>query len=560
MNFSTIRAKLTLVAATATLAFGAIITVSLVGLSEVERQKVVLDEIHRDVGTLGGMRLALSDLVLAAMDSIIDKDEGRISAERTAIIAENERILLAGVDAARRIDGLLGDIDLSANFRDDIVALATSIRVDLARLIERGAPDADYAAIDDVIDGAGERLGADLAALSIRGDQLMRDSLLAFEEDTATAMQMQATAAAFAGVLVLGLIIVIRRAVMGAVGAVSSAASLLAEGRYAEARLDVSRRDETATMFGALARMRDGLVAAETARADADRGRADEMDRLTARTRAAQSFVTRMEQLAKAFGRSSSEVSVAAGTLAGNASETGDKAARMADAAGAASENVAVVAAGAEELAVSIREITEQVARSAGASQVAADDAQSASSNIAVLDESAAAIGSVVEIIRAIAAQTNLLALNATIEAARAGEAGKGFAVVASEVKQLAAQTARATDEIASKIGQIQSATSVTVDSIGRIVTTIGTVRDYATAIAGAVEEQGVATAEIASNTQRAAAGASAVSENVAGVSAAAASTGAASETLRRLSETLDGQARDLETEVRGFIASLNAA
>jgi methyl-accepting chemotaxis protein len=159
-----------------------------------------------------------------------------------------------------------------------------------------------------------------------------------------------------------------------------------------------------------------------------------------------------------------------------------------------------------------------------------------------------------------IAAQTNLLALNATIEAARAGEAGKGFAVVASEVKQLATQTSRATQDITHRIEEIQAATSRSVGSIGKIVTTIGDIRTISATIASAVEQQGAATREIAGNAARASQGTHEVTETIFGVGRAAEMTGAASTQLMSLAGELSQQADTLQTEVTAFVSRLRAA
>src|SRR5262249_39402941 len=152
-------------------------------------------------------------------------------------------------------------------------------------------------------------------------------------------------------------------------------------------------------------------------------------------------------------------------------------------------------------------------------------------------------IGDVVRLINDIAGQTNLLALNATIEAARAGEAGKGFAVVASEVKNLATQTARATEEISGQIHEIQTATRDSVISIQKIPTTIHQISEIATAVAAAVEEQGAATQEIARNVQQAADGTQEVANNVGGVTEAAGETGAAAAEVLHAAGALSRQA-----------------
>jgi methyl-accepting chemotaxis protein len=178
---------------------------------------------------------------------------------------------------------------------------------------------------------------------------------------------------------------------------------------------------------------------------------------------------------------------------------------------------------------------------------------------VKALSEAAAKIGEVVDLINNIAGQTNLLALNATIEAARAGEAGRGFAVVASEVKQLASQTARATEEIRTKIEEIQSATNRTVGSIDNIVRTIGDIRQISTVIASAIEEQGAATRDISSNTHLAARGTEDVTNNINGVSRAAEMTGAASTQLMGLSGNLSTQATELQYEVADFVKQLRA-
>ncbi|WP_332118512.1 HAMP domain-containing methyl-accepting chemotaxis protein [Azorhizobium caulinodans] len=354
--------------------------------------------------------------------------------------------------------------------------------------------------------------------------------------------------------------VLVRQKIVAPIRAMIEVMKGLGEGRLAQAVAGTDRKDEVGAMAGALEVLRGQLSDAETARQAQAAREAEERRVLDRRNTLAEDFVARMTELSSAFAASSDQVAGSARNLSATAEQTSRQAQAVAEAAEEAAVNVQTVAASSEQLAASVREITGQVSHSAQVADVAFNEAETSNSRIGELATAATAIGDVISLIKGIADQTNLLALNATIESARAGEAGKGFAVVASEVKELASQTARATDEIAAKISEIQQSTQGTVSSMAEIMRVIASMKQISSSIAGAVEEQGAATGEIAQNCQRAADGTQKVTQNITGVGQAAELTGSASTELLALSEGLSGQASDLKRVVEAFVLDLRAA
>jgi methyl-accepting chemotaxis protein len=227
---------------------------------------------------------------------------------------------------------------------------------------------------------------------------------------------------------------------------------------------------------------------------------------------------------------------------------------------GAASMNVTSAASSAEELATSIGEIAGQAATSTEVASRAVSEAQRTVETMSQLATAATRIGEVIGLIQAIAGQTNLLALNATIEAARAGDAGRGFAVVASEVKNLAGQTAKATEEIATQIGAIQGAAGDATEAIEQVNSIIAEMSAIAARVAAAVEEQNAAVATIAEGVNRASAEARSGAESMTRVAGASADARSTADEVKALAEALAADAEGLDSEVRRFLSEVRAA
>ncbi|MCK5295902.1 MAG: cache domain-containing protein [Alphaproteobacteria bacterium] len=270
-------------------------------------------------------------------------------------------------------------------------------------------------------------------------------------------------------------------------------------------------------------------------------------------------FTTNIANIVETISSAATEMQATAQSMASISEETSSQATSVAAASEEATANVATVASATEELSASIAEIGQQVEAATSTSLDAVEKAKNANKLVQGLSEAATKIGDVVSMITDIANQTNLLALNATIEAARAGDMGKGFAVVASEVKNLAGQTAKATEEIASQITGIQDSTATAVDAIQLIGNTIEEINVTTTTIASSVDEQSAAATEISRNIQEAANGTQEVTSNVVGLNQSAQETGNASNDVLKASEELGKQATGLKEEVEGFIQKLNA-
>ncbi len=282
--------------------------------------------------------------------------------------------------------------------------------------------------------------------------------------------------------------------------------------------------------------------------------------RVTEQARLADTFEADIGAVVNSVAAAAAQMQASARSLTQAAAESGREAMAVSEAGAQANADVQAVAAAAEEMAASVEEITRRVAEAADVARRAVAEAKATDSTVRGLSEAASRIGDVVRLIGEIAGQTNLLALNATIEAARAGEAGKGFAVVASEVKNLAGQTAKATEEIGRQIAEMQGATTQAVEAIRAIGATVDRTSDIATAIAAAVEEQGATTREIARSAAQVAQATGTVAQKIEGIRSAAESTGGSASAVLEASGALAGDAETLRTRADNFLRAVRAA
>ena len=555
----TIKQKLIAVGA---ISVAALILVAGIGIgSEAQVESATEENELRQVqlANVNEMRRETLEIMLAAMDSLVDKDEGTILPERRetiekniGMLRENVKTLIEAADTAEErsiAEGLKGKID----------GLEKGVLVDMQKLLESGASDEEFGALDDVLDANGIGLDEELGVFAASVQEEMNEAVESMHDALNMAKYLMIGAAVVAVVLLGGLLFFIINSITGSLSGMTRAMGALAAGDKATDIPGVGDQDEIGEMAEAVQVFKDNMIKADTLAAEQKEAQVAREKRAEAVENLTHNFDTDVGSVIESVAAAATEMDSTASSMSNTADQTSGQATMAASAAEQASANVQTVASAAEELSSSIAEISRQVAQSTQIAGTAVIEVDGANEKVQGLADAANKIGEVVALITDIADQTNLLALNATIEAARAGEAGKGFAVVASEVKNLANQTAKATEEISSHIGGIQGATQDAVHAIGSIGGIINQMNEIAATIASAVEEQGAATSEIARNVEEASTGTAEVSTNVSNVTQAAAETGQAAGTVNEAAKDLSTQTENLRGIVEKFLTDVRA-
>ncbi|MFL5222069.1 MAG: methyl-accepting chemotaxis protein [Microvirga sp.] len=499
----------------------------------------------------GEVRAAVFEHILAANETGMDAAEKKFAAALESVAAAGREVeqRLSSADEKRLFEEFAGNWQRYHAALKDILGYSRQYAKDAAGLYynDKADPfiDKALAAADGVV--ALKTAGADAA--NLLADGAVRGAI----QSVGTIVVLTLFLAAFAA---FGLI----RSIGSGIASVVAPMRALAAGDLAVEIPHRGRSSEVGLIADAVQVFKEALAQKRRL----DEGVAEEGEAKARRARrleeVTQRFETSVGALSEALSASSDEMETTARSLAETAEETNRQALDVSAFADQTSLNVQTVAGATDELAASIREITRQITESSRTASAAVVNVKHTDEIIQSLAVAAQRIGNVVALISGVASQTNLLALNATIEAARAGDAGKGFAVVAAEVKALANQTTAATNEIAAQVDHIQAATAGAVAAIREVDQIISGMNGTSVAVAAAMEEQGVATQEIARNVQHAALGTRQVSGSMQTVKGAAGEAGDAAQRVLEAARGLARHSSDLKRELEAFVLDMKAA
>jgi methyl-accepting chemotaxis protein len=517
-------------------------------------------------GLTGKMNESVQQLEVLARRVAQNFDDGAGILEQVLQMRRHEKDFI--------IRGEETDLDLFRQARTKFInevsrsVIAPAMKTELLKAGENYWP-----ALDAYVEGTRSVLSTveQLDRLLLGLDQTTNVLVSAADDGRNRANEARVSAEAATLQLVIGIIVsviilcgivalVLGRSMTRQIGGITASMRELAAGDTLIEVPSTDAKDELGEMARAVLVFRDNAI-------ERERLAAEQIAEVEARNRRSAAVDQLIRGFEDAAGKSLQALRGASGELDGASDQLDtssgavtSEATGATDAMEQAAASVASAAAAAEELSASIAEIAGQASKSTEVAGTAVAEAERTAQTMGSLAQAATRIGEVVNLIQAIAGQTNLLALNATIEAARAGEAGKGFAVVASEVKNLAAQTAKATEEIASQIGAIQEASGDAVDAIDKVSTVIGEMLQIAASVAAAVEEQNAAVSTIAEAVNRASDETRGGAEAMSRVGGTAQSARETASDVRSLSGRLGEEAQALDHEIRSFLDGVRAA
>ncbi|WIM98882.1 methyl-accepting chemotaxis protein [Actinoplanes oblitus] len=506
--------RLGVIVATGAVALGGMATITLVGQERLADKSLRVSELQCGQAALNHLNNRQSELKVDAYRAALGHD----------VLQDVKDDVQSSVEAADAVHSC----GLPAAITDQFKSYAPDFE-DFNKFISDfvAAGVADPKSVVDKTDDIGpanDKTDDELDTLTEMVEKQVAEQKAAMADTVTSTRWTSIVVAALGLILLIGMAVPMVRSILGPIRRIGKVIDALDQGDLTE-RSNITTTDELGTMAQSLDRTLDKLR---------------------------QSMVT-IAKDSDALATASTQLAAVSGEIAAAVDNTDRQSSSAATAADEISRNVQSVAAGSEEMGLSIREISRNAADAAQVASVAVAEAAMATETIRKLGESSAEIGNVIKLITSIAEQTNLLALNATIEAARAGDAGKGFAVVASEVKDLAQETARATEDIGARVTAIQQDTSGAVDVINRISDVIAQINDFQTTIASAVEEQTATTGEMSRSIGEVAAGSGRIAANINDVSSASQATVSGVNQTRQASEEVSRTAEELRALVAGF-------